>query len=245
MFWVNLMKILYRRQMYRNQKTSGQCRQVGERVHLCQTNLQMAFATFHEHAWYWSPENVNWNNRKSNRKYYILMELGKELTKPNIIHRAFNLVDFKLHVRRAIETMGFSVTNNPECSSSSTRRSNEKRKRGRCFLCFRKDDRNVTTFCFKFKRFICKQHRVTITTVACVRDFQGHRDWTLWWWAWWLWIQNLFCKKFVLSTLTWHQSNAQTKIKWVKNFHYVTLVQKPLFYFQLQKLDILIEHTVQ
>ena len=112
------MKILYSREMYRNQKTSGQCRQVSERVELCQTNLQMAFPTFHKHACYWSPENVNWNSRKPNRRYHFLMELGKELTKPNIMLKACNPIGFKLHVRRAIESMGFCVTSNSECSSS-------------------------------------------------------------------------------------------------------------------------------
>ena len=73
------------------------------------------------------------------------MELGKELTKLNIMRRACNPTGFKLHVRRAIESMGFSVASNPECSSSSTRRSNEKRKRGKCFRCSRKNDRKVTT----------------------------------------------------------------------------------------------------
>ena len=57
-------------------------------------------------------------------------------------------------------------------------------------------------------------------------------------------FRNYFAK-FVLSTLTFRESNAQTKIKWRKNFRYVTLVRKPLFYFLLQKLDILIDHTVQ
>ena len=196
MFWVNLMKILYRREMYRNQKTSRQYRQVDEIVHLCQTNLQIVYPTFHEHAWYWSPENENWNSRKPNRTYHFSMELGKKLTKPsNIMRRPCNPIGFKLHVRKAIESMGFSVASDLKCSSSSTRRSNEKRKRGRCFRCSRKDDRKVTgTFCPKCKRFICKQHRVTITTVACVRDCEGGRDWSVWWWAWWQWIQKSFCK---------------------------------------------------
>ena len=57
-------------------------------------------------------------------------------------------------------------------------------------------------------------------------------------------FRNYFAK-FVLSTLTLHKSNAQTKIQWVKNFHYVTVARKPLFYFQSQKLDILIGHAVQ
>ena len=57
-------------------------------------------------------------------------------------------------------------------------------------------------------------------------------------------FRNYFTK-FVLSTLTLHKSNSQTKIKWVKNFHHVTLARKPLFYFQLQKLGILIGHAVQ
>ena len=56
-------------------------------------------------------------------------------------------------------------------------------------------------------------------------------------------FRNYFAK-FVLSTLTVHKSNAQTQIKWVKNFQYLTLVRKPMLYFQLQKLDILIDHTV-
>ena len=34
-------------------------------------------------------------------------------------------------------------------------------------------------------------------------------------------FRNYFAK-FVLSTLTLHNSNAQTKIKWAKNFQYVT-----------------------
>ena len=117
----------------------------------------------------WMLKNVNWNSRKSNRRYHFLMELGEELTKPNIMRRACNPISFKLHVRRAIESMGFSVASNPECSSSPTRRSNEKRKRGRCFRCSRKDDRKVTAFCSKCKRFVFKQHRVNNTTVVSVR----------------------------------------------------------------------------
>ena len=104
------------------------------------------------------------------------MELGKKLTKPNIMRRACNPIGFKLHIPRAIESMGFFVASNPECSSSSRRRSNEKRKRGRCFRCSRKHDRKVATFCSKCKRFICEQHRVTNTTVACVRDCEGDGD---------------------------------------------------------------------
>ena len=57
-------------------------------------------------------------------------------------------------------------------------------------------------------------------------------------------FRNYF-EKFVLGTMTLHISNSQTKIKWVKNFHHVTVVRKPLFYFQLQKLNILIDHAVQ
>ena len=104
------------------------------------------------------------------------MELVKELMKPIIMRRACNPIGFTLYVRRAIESMGFSVASNPECSSSSTRRSNEKCKRGRCFRCSRKDDRKVTIFCSKCKRFVCKQHRVTITNVAYVRDCEDNRD---------------------------------------------------------------------
>ena len=111
----------------------------------------------------WMLKNVNWNSRKPNRRYHFLMELGKELTKPNIMRRACNPIGFKLHVRRAIESMGFSVASNPECSSSSTRWSNEKRKRRRCFRCSKKDDRKVTTFCSNCNCFICEQHRVTST----------------------------------------------------------------------------------
>ena len=202
MFWVNPMKIVYRREMYLNQKKSGQCRQLVREYTCARRTSKWPFRLFMNMLdigalnsyVIWMLKNVNWSSRKPNRRYHFLMELGKELTKPNILRRACNPIGFTLRVRRAIERMGFSVASNPECSSSSTRRSNEKRKRGRCFRCSRKDDRKVTTFCSNCKRFICKQHRVTITTVACVRNCEGDRDWIVWWWAWWQWIQKLFCK---------------------------------------------------
>jgi hypothetical protein len=38
----------------------------------------------------WMLKNKDWNQRKPNRRYRFLLELGKELTNPNILRRASN-----------------------------------------------------------------------------------------------------------------------------------------------------------
>ena len=45
------------------------------------------------------------------------MELGKELTKPNILRRACNPYGFHIHIIRAIKSMGVYVVRNAEASN--------------------------------------------------------------------------------------------------------------------------------
>lgn len=125
----------------------------------------------------WVFKNRDWNSRKSNRRYHFLMELGKELTKPNVLRRACNPSGFHIHIVRAIESMGVSVARNTKASNiSSTSRQLAKWKRGRCFQCPRNNDKKVNIICSKCKRFVCEQHRVTNTTMTCAKECEDDSE---------------------------------------------------------------------
>ncbi|KAG8237438.1 hypothetical protein J437_LFUL016250 [Ladona fulva] len=86
---------------------SGQCRQIGARVFMCQTHFKMA--------------SENWNCSLKNRRYRFLLDLGKELTQPNILRRPRNPISLQLPVNRAIEAMGvFAMGYTAEKTISTT-----------------------------------------------------------------------------------------------------------------------------
>ena len=124
----------------------------------------------------WMFKNRDWNSGKPNRRYHFLMALGKELTKPNILRRASNPIGFQIHVIRAIKSMGVSTGRISNSCTSSEARPAERRRRGRCFQCPRSNDRKFSVLCYKCKRFVCEQHRVTETTVTCTRYCEADRE---------------------------------------------------------------------
>jgi len=66
----------------------------------------------------WMLKNKNWNQSKPNRRYRFLLELGKELTNPNILRRASNPNCLQLPVFRAIEAAGVYVARNTAAQSN-------------------------------------------------------------------------------------------------------------------------------
>jgi len=119
----------------------------------------------------WMLKNKDWNQSKPNRRYRFLLELGKELTNPNIPRRASNPNGLQLPVVRAIEAAGVYVALNTAAQSTpSTSGHQQSRKSGRCSYCPRSNDRKVITVCSECKRFICEKHSKTSTTVTCAND---------------------------------------------------------------------------
>ena len=69
------------------------------------------------------------------------MELGKELTKSNILRRACNPYGFQIYIIKAIESIGVSIVRNTEASDIfSTSGPNQRRRRERCSYCPRSND---------------------------------------------------------------------------------------------------------
>jgi len=66
----------------------------------------------------WMLKNKNWNQSKRNRRYRFLLELGKELTNPNILRRASNPNGLQLPVVRAVEAAGVYVARNIAAEST-------------------------------------------------------------------------------------------------------------------------------
>jgi len=66
----------------------------------------------------WMLKNKNWNQSKPNRRYRFLLELGKELTNPNILRRASDPNDLQHPVFRAIEAAGVYVARNTAAQSN-------------------------------------------------------------------------------------------------------------------------------
>ena len=119
----------------------------------------------------WMLKNKDWNQSKPNRRCRFLLELGKELTNPNILRRASNPNGLQLPVVRATEAAGvYVVPNTAAQSTTSTSGHQQSRKRGRCSYCPRSNDRKVITVCSECKRFICEKHSKTSTTVTCAND---------------------------------------------------------------------------
>lgn len=118
----------------------------------------------------WMSKNIDWNRGLKNRRYRFLLEIGEELTLPNIHRRANNPNGLHLPVVRAIEAVGVNVTGNATAKcASSTSQQHQIRKRGRCAYCPRNIDRKVNIVCSKCKCFVCETHRKTCTTVTCAK----------------------------------------------------------------------------
>ncbi|KAG8233499.1 hypothetical protein J437_LFUL011660 [Ladona fulva] len=89
------------------------------------------------------------------REYRFLLDLGKELTQPNILRRAKNPIGLQLPVLRAIEATGvFVVGNTAEKSIPTTSGQQQSRKRRRFYNCPRKNDRKVNSICCECERFV-------------------------------------------------------------------------------------------
>ena len=119
----------------------------------------------------WMLKNRDWNQSKPNRRYRFLLELGKEITNPNILQRASNPNGLQLPVVRAIEAVGvYGARYTAAQRSPSTSGQQQSRRRGRCSYCPRSNDWKVNTVCSECKRFICEKTRKTSTTVTCAND---------------------------------------------------------------------------
>jgi hypothetical protein len=91
-------------------------------------------------------KNKDWNKSKPNRRYQFLLELGKEMTNPNILRRASKPNGLQLAVFRAIEAQEvYFARNTAALSTPSISGQQQSRNWGRCSICPRSNDRKVNT----------------------------------------------------------------------------------------------------
>lgn len=106
-------------------------------------------------------KNPDYKKKTSSRKMFLQC-LGKQLAKANMEQRILDLKN-NPSVYRAIIACGINSPIQPELHIEI----NEK-KRGRCHLCPRSNDKKVNIKCSECKHFVCAIHRRTFSSIKCV-----------------------------------------------------------------------------
>lgn len=102
------------------------------------------------------------------RKAYI-QELCEYLLKPYITERINlssrnNFSGLQQDILDSFRRCGFSVTKTYQNNSS-----NDQKKRGRCYLCDRDEDRKTFKLCSECKLNVCKDHSKKHETILCIK----------------------------------------------------------------------------
>lgn len=123
----------------------------------------------------WKDVHPEWHKGNESRRRLFLLELSKQLVEP-LISRRLHEQSFQKSQPTARQEVASkclkTITEEHENTTPSTpSTSNEGRnephtststrgkKRARCFLCERRTDKKVATFCALCKNFVCKEHR--------------------------------------------------------------------------------------
>ena len=119
-------------------------------------------------------KDAEWRIHRTQARRLFLEELARQMMKPNIEMRALNPVGLNTHVRRAIEATGVTVkrAEQPRVPPAQGRGAPQNiriqgRKRGRCHICPRQNDKKYDVMCDECDLFVCKEHRLMTKVIKC------------------------------------------------------------------------------